>query len=222
MAENVGFGLEIAGMGLAERMRIVDEKLELVGLSQWRDKFAHELSGGMQQRVGLARAFATDADILLMDEPFSALDPLIRAHLQDELLTLQQELKKTILFVSHDLDEALKIGARIAIMENARIVQQGTPEDIVLNPANEYVRAFVAHMNPLNVLRAASFMRPAGPDDRLEGLAQTTAGALLRDVMQLRESSGGPVAITDEGSIVGIAGDAEIYHAILRQTGVGG
>ncbi|MEQ9327439.1 MAG: choline ABC transporter ATP-binding protein [Rhodospirillales bacterium] len=222
VAENVGFGLEIAGMGLAERMRIVDEKLELVGLSQWRDKFAHELSGGMQQRVGLARAFATDADILLMDEPFSALDPLIRAHLQDELLTLQQELKKTILFVSHDLDEALKIGARIAIMENARIVQQGTPEDIVLNPANEYVRAFVAHMNPLNVLRAASFMRPAGPDDRLEGLAQTTAGALLRDVMQLRESSGGPVAITDEGSIVGIAGDAEIYHAILRQTGVGG
>ena len=126
--ENVGFGLELRGMDKAERDRIVTEKLELVGLAEWKDNYAHELSGGMQQRVGLARAFATDADILLMDEPFSALDPLIRNHLQDELLALQQRLKKTIIFVSHDLDEALKIGSHIAIMEGGRIVQYGEPE----------------------------------------------------------------------------------------------
>lgn len=158
VAENVGLGLELRGMPKAERNRVVDEKLELVSLEQWSGKYAHELSGGMQQRVGLARAFATDADILLMDEPFSALDPLIRTHLQDELMSLQTTLNKTILFVSHDLDEALKIGTHIAIMEGGRIVQFGTPEDIVLSPANNYVADFVAHMNPLNVLRGASLM----------------------------------------------------------------
>jgi len=160
VSENVGLGLEIRGIALSERERIVAEKLELVGLDQWSTKHAHELSGGMQQRVGLARAFATNADILLMDEPFSALDPLIRTHLQDELLTLQKALKKTIVFVSHDLDEALKIGNHIAIMDGGRIVQYGEPEEIVLNPVNEYVRDFVSHVNPMNVLRNASIMVP--------------------------------------------------------------
>ena len=134
------------------------KQLELVGLAPWAGKYAHELSGGMQQRVGLARAFATEAPILLMDEPFSALDPLIRTKLQDELLELQRQLKRTIIFVSHDLDEALKIGTRIAIMESGRIVQYGVPQEIVLKPANDYVRDFVAHMNPLNVLRAQEVM----------------------------------------------------------------
>ncbi len=156
--ENVGFALELRGMPREARERIVDEKLQLVGLKKWADKYAHELSGGMQQRVGLARAFATDADVLLMDEPFSALDPLIREHLQDELLMLQHKLKKTIIFVSHDLDEALKLGTHIAIMESGRIVQYGKPEEIVLKPANDYVKEFVAHMNPLNVLRGRSLM----------------------------------------------------------------
>jgi len=169
--ENVGLGLELRGMDKSEIGRVVDEKLELVHLDKWADKFAHELSGGMQQRVGLARAFATDAEILLMDEPFSALDPLIRTHLQEELLELQSALRKTIVFVSHDLDEALKIGRRIAIMEEGRIVQLGEPEQIVLDPANEYVADFVAHMNPLNVLRGGSLMRPvedlARKDDRV-------------------------------------------------------
>jgi glycine betaine/proline transport system ATP-binding protein len=160
VAENVGFGLELRGMPPAERERIVEEKLKLVALDQWKNKYAHELSGGMQQRVGLARAFATDAEILLMDEPFSALDPLIRHHLQDELLELQRSLRKTIVFVSHDLDEALKIGSHIAIMENGRIVQYGRPEEIVLAPASAYVANFVAHMNPLNVLRGESLMTP--------------------------------------------------------------
>ncbi|MDP1701811.1 MAG: choline ABC transporter ATP-binding protein [Aestuariivirga sp.] len=159
VAENVGFGLELAGMPDAERKAKVDKQLKLVGLDQWAGKFAHELSGGMQQRVGLARAFATEAPILLMDEPFSALDPLIRTKLQDELLQLQKTLKKTIIFVSHDLEEALKIGNHISIMEGGRIVQTGRPEDIVLRPANDYVSEFIANVNPLSVLTAWNVMR---------------------------------------------------------------
>ncbi len=157
--QNVGLGLELAGMPEAERRERVHKQLKLVGLEQWAKKYAHELSGGMQQRVGLARAFATEAPILLMDEPFSALDPLIRSKLQDELLQLQAELKKTIIFVSHDLEEALKIGTHISIMEGGRIVQTGTPEEIVLNPANDYVREFIANVNPLSVLTAWNVMR---------------------------------------------------------------
>ncbi|GAC1500869.1 MAG: choline ABC transporter ATP-binding protein [Steroidobacteraceae bacterium] len=157
--ENVGFGLELRGEGAAQRKKIVDEKLDLVGLSQWADRYVSELSGGMQQRVGLARAFATDADILLMDEPFSALDPLIRGKLQDELLTLQARVKKTILFVSHDLDEALRLGDHISILQNGRIIQTGTAEDIVLAPADEYVAEFVRHMNPLTVLTGSMIMQ---------------------------------------------------------------
>jgi glycine betaine/proline transport system ATP-binding protein len=159
--ENAGFGLELRGLPVKERDRIVDEKLDMVGLSKWAEKPVGELSGGMQQRVGLARAFATDADILLMDEPFSALDPLIREKLQDELLDLQKRIQKTIVFVSHDLDEALKLGNRIAIMEGGRIVQAGTDEDILLRPANDYVAEFVKHMNPLTVLRGSAVMTPA-------------------------------------------------------------
>ena len=159
VAENVGFGLELAGVPDDERKAKVDKQLKLVGLDQWAAKYAHELSGGMQQRVGLARAFATEAPILLMDEPFSALDPLIRTKLQDELLQLQKTLKKTIVFVSHDLEEALKIGNTITIMEGGRIVQSGRPEDIVLRPANPYVRDFIANVNPLSVLTAWNVMR---------------------------------------------------------------
>lgn len=159
VAENVGFGLELAGVPAKERHERVMAQLQLVHLQDWADKYAHELSGGMQQRVGLARAFATEAPILLMDEPFSALDPLIRTKLQDELLELQARLKKTILFVSHDLEEALKIGNRISIMEGGRIVQTGAPEDIVLKPENDYVRDFIANVNPMSVLTAWNVMR---------------------------------------------------------------
>jgi glycine betaine/proline transport system ATP-binding protein len=156
--DNVGLGLELRGEAAPARREIVAEKLELVGLSQWADRYVSELSGGMQQRVGLARAFATDADILLMDEPFSALDPLIRGKLQNELLALQERVKKTILFVSHDLDEALKLGDRISILQNGRIIQTGTAEDIVLAPADDYVAEFVRHMNPLDVLTGGMIM----------------------------------------------------------------
>ena len=166
--ENVSLGLELRGAGRAERNAIVQKQLDLVDLGRWGDRFVHELSGGMQQRVGLARALATDSDILLMDEPFSALDPLIREHLQDELLDLQRRLHKTILFVSHDLNEALKLGQHIAIMESGRIVQFGEPEAIVLNPANAYVAEFIAHMDALNVLRCRSLMTPVS-DVRRDG-----------------------------------------------------
>lgn len=158
--ENVAFGLELQRMKPGSYKERVDEKLELVGLKEWANRQVSELSGGMQQRVGLARALATDADVLLMDEPFSALDPLIRTKLQDELISLQKHLKKTILFVSHDLDEALKIGNQISIMEGGRIVQTGRPEDIVLRPKDAYVAEFVQHMNPLNALMASSVMCP--------------------------------------------------------------
>jgi len=199
--ENVGLGLELKGMSKAERSPIVDEKLKLVDLYQWKDKYSHELSGGMQQRVGLARAFATDADILLMDEPFSALDPLIRNHLQDFLLDLQRELKKTIIFVSHDLDEALKIGNHIAIMEGGHIVQYGEPEDIVLNPSNEYVAEFVAHMNPLNVLQGSSFMTP------LDDLRREGSDVVLDSKGHYRVTLNGddqPIAASFDGNTVRI------------------
>ncbi|MDP5305694.1 choline ABC transporter ATP-binding protein [Paracoccus spongiarum] len=158
--ENVGLGLELAGMAPAERRARVDRQLETVGLSEWAERKVGELSGGMQQRVGLARAFATEAPILLMDEPFSALDPLIRARLQDELLELQAKTRRTIIFVSHDLDEAFKLGNRIALMEGGRIVQVGTAREIIANPVNDYVADFVAHMNPLGVLTAADVAQP--------------------------------------------------------------
>ena len=156
--DNVAFGLEMKNIDKKTRHKQAMEKLAMVGLDDWAYSMPSELSGGMQQRVGLARAFAMDTDILLMDEPFSALDPLIRSQLQDELLVLQRNLKKTILFVSHDLDEALKIGSHIGIMESAKIVQNGEPEDIVLNPENAYVENFVAHTNPLNVLAGKTLM----------------------------------------------------------------
>jgi glycine betaine/proline transport system ATP-binding protein len=171
--QNVAMPLELQGLPKAEIKRRVSEQLEVVGLAEWRKLKPGKLSGGMQQRVGLARALAVESDILLMDEPFSALDPLIRTQLQDELLQLQETLKKTIIFVSHDLDEALKLGSHIAIMKDGEIVQHGKPESIVLNPANDYVRDFVAHTNPLNVLRAVSIMR------ELSDMAQQERGYCL-------------------------------------------
>lgn len=178
--DNVGLGLELAGIKPEERRRRVDAQLELVGLANWADRKVGELSGGMQQRVGLARAFATEAPILLMDEPFSALDPLIRAKLQDELLDLQAKLKRTIVFVSHDLDEAFKLGNRIALMEGGRIVQCGTAREIIANPVDDYVADFVAHMNPLGVLTAMDLAEP-GP---AEGAALDPETPILQ-VMEL-------------------------------------
>lgn len=159
--ENVAFGLEIQNESLEERNRKAHESLELVGLKGYEKSMPSELSGGMQQRVGLARALATNPDILLMDEAFSALDPLIRKEMQDELLSLQSKMQKTIIFITHDLDEALKIGDRIAIMKDGEIVQIGTPEEILKSPANDYVKEFVQGVNRVKVVTAGSIMKPA-------------------------------------------------------------
>jgi len=199
VADNVGLGLELAGMARSERDTMIQRQLELVGLSDWADRKVSELSGGMQQRVGLARAFATEAPILLMDEPFSALDPLIRARLQDELIDLQKKLKRTIIFVSHDLDEAFKLGDRIAIMEGGRIVQNGTPRDIYSNPSNDYVADFVANMNPLMVLCARDVMETA------EGTPVQTVGPdeMIQEVMERVRNTGKPVGVVENGKLLG-------------------
>ena len=233
--DNVAFGLELQGVPRDEREGRVRDMLALVGLGEWARAYPHELSGGMQQRVGLARAYATDADILLMDEPFSALDPLTRLRLQDELLALQRTVPRTIVFVTHDVAEALKMGSRVAILDAGRIVQVGTPEDIALRPATTYVREFAAGLNPLAVLRAASVMRPValrpgvplvvdgqrialaaagrpGPGVRTIG-----ADALLRDVVAARAAADESlVVVGDDGCIVGLIDEREILQALIR------
>jgi glycine betaine/proline transport system ATP-binding protein len=223
VADNIGFGLELAGVPEAERKRRVAEQLELVNLSQWANRRVNELSGGMQQRVGLARAFATGAPILLMDEPFSALDPLIRTRLQDELLEFQRRLKKTILFVSHDLDEAFRIGNRIAIMEGGRIIQCGTPQEIVKNPADQYVADFVQHMNPISMLTAADVMQP--------GVSQTVPGAVtatakpstpLIDILDALARQPGSIGIVENGVMMGTITAQDIIAGLTshRRRGV--
>ena len=202
--DNVGLGLELAGMDNAARIKRVDQELEMVGLDDRADALVGELSGGMQQRVGLARAFATDAPILLMDEPFSALDPLIRTRLQDELLELQKERGRTIIFVSHDLDEAFKLGNRIAIMEGGRIVQCGTPREIFSNPVNEYVTDFVAHMNPLGVLTARDVMTPGSADGAsidVETPVQDIMGQIDGSALQVTEN-GKPIGKVTQASLI--------------------
>ncbi|MBS3825041.1 ATP-binding cassette domain-containing protein, partial [Candidatus Bipolaricaulota bacterium] len=154
--ENVGFGLEIQGVGDKEKNRKSQELIEVVGLEGFGDSYPSQLSGGMQQRVGLARGLATGAEVLLMDEPFSALDPLIKVQMQVELLDLMEEMQRTVLFVTHDLDEALKLGHRITIMEAGKTVQKGTPEEIIVNPKTEYVANFVDNADPSDVLRAVT------------------------------------------------------------------
>ncbi len=157
--DNVAMPLEIRQVNKNERLSQANKILEIVELSAWGNKFAHELSGGMQQRVGLARALAADPDVLLMDEPFSALDPLIRRQLQDEFIKLSEVLKKTTVFITHDLDEAVRVGDRIAIMRDGRVVQIGTAEEIVMHPADDYVADFVAGISRLKIVRAHAVMR---------------------------------------------------------------
>ncbi len=161
--DNVAFGLELDGIDKATRQERAIDALKQVGLDGWENAYPAELSGGMQQRVGLARGLAVDPDILLMDEAFSALDPLIRTEMQDELLKLQDRHERTVVFISHDLDEALRIGDRIAIMEGGRVVQVGTPEDILQNPADEYVRAFFRGVDPTSVISAGDIVRENQP-----------------------------------------------------------
>ncbi|MAY63619.1 MAG: choline ABC transporter ATP-binding protein [Rhizobiales bacterium] len=217
VAENVGFGLELAGQKPAQRKKRVTEQLELVGLADWADRKVGELSGGMQQRVGLARAFATGAPILLMDEPFSALDPLIRTRLQDELLDFQQKLHKTILFVSHDLDEAFRIGNRIAIMEAGRIVQCGTPREIVDKPANDYVADFVANMNPIAMLTAGDIMAPLKPGTGQDQVTATVKPETpLAEVMEALSRRPGTIGVIQRGAVAGSISAQDVVAGLTR------
>ncbi|KPF46496.1 choline ABC transporter ATP-binding protein [Rhizobium sp. AAP43] len=216
VAENVGFGLELAGVPDAERQKTVAQQLELVNLGQWAHRKVNELSGGMQQRVGLARAFATGAPILLMDEPFSALDPLIRTRLQDELLEFQARLKKTILFVSHDLDEAFRIGNRIAIMEGGRIIQCGTPQEIVQNPTNQYVADFVQNMNPINMLTAADVMRPGASSQDAMVSGTTAPGTALVEVLDALSQRPGTIGVVDNGAVIGTINAQDVITGLTR------
>lgn len=220
--DNIGYGLEVAGVPGAERRSRATEILELVGLAGWGDRLPGELSGGMQQRVGLGRALAADTDVLLMDEAFSALDPLIRREMQEQLLELQSTLGKTIVFITHDLNEAMFLGDRIAVMRDGRIVQTGTPEEILTDPANDYVASFVQDVDRARVLTAASVMEPAralvtvagGPRAAMRtmrdlqtsaafvvGQGRTLLGAVRdRDVMrQVREGRSDLAEVIDTG-----------------------
>ena len=214
--ENVGFGLELSGLSAQDRAARVDRQLSLVGLSDWAERKVGELSGGMQQRVGLARAFATDAPILLMDEPFSALDPLIRTKLQDELLDLQRDLKRTIIFVSHDLDEAFKIGNRIAIMEGGRIVQCGTPRDIFSAPASDYVAEFVANMNPLGVLTARDVMLAGVGNSKTLGPRQGPETP-VRDLMQMLSGGARRIVVEEAGTVIGTVTTESVITRLVTE-----
>jgi len=178
--ENIGYGLQVQGVKKAERQKSATQWLETVGLDGYANQYPGQLSGGQQQRVGLARALCTDADILLMDEAFSALDPLIRSEMQDQLIELQEKLHKTIIFITHDLDEALRLGDRIAILRDGILVQQGAPVDILLNPVDDYVEAFVKDVNRARALTVETVMQPQ--------ICRISTETIGEAVLQMRKS----------------------------------
>lgn len=210
VAQNVEYGLKVRGIDTRQRRQKALSTLEAVGLAQWADYLPDSLSGGMQQRVGLARALATDAEILLMDEPFSALDPLIRREMQDELLRLQKELHKTIIFISHDIHEALKIGDRIAVMKDGYIVQVGTPEELLTQPADNYIRAFIQDVNRAQILKVRSIARQT--TTLIKGQDSATA-ALER---MLNHNLKYMYVIDIEGYPVGIVNKQSLEQAIRQ------
>jgi len=213
--ENVSFGLDVAGVPAVEQRERAMTELERVNLTEWAGRKVRELSGGMQQRVGLARAFATNAPILLMDEPFSALDPLIRAKLQDELLELQQSVQRTIVFVSHDLEEAVKIGSHISIMDGGRIVQSGTPEQIVLSPATPYVAEFVANLNPLPLMRARDAMRDLPASEGVPSIAPDMRAAELAALFNAH--GGKRLPVVDNGTLLGSIGAEDVLARLAAR-----
>ena len=222
--DNVALPLEVRAVGKTERWRRAERAISLVELDGWADKYAHELSGGMQQRVGLARALAADPDILLMDEPFSALDPLIRRQLQNQFMELSAKMKKTTVFITHDLDEAIRIGHRIAIMKEGQIVQIGTPEEIVTQPADDYVAEFVAGISRLKLVFAHSIMQPIADFEVAGGVIPADAPRTgeetdLDHLIDLNiAAKGGPVLIEDaEGRPIGIVTGPDLLHGIQGQ-----
>ena len=218
--DNVSMGLELRGVDPVKRRQVAAEKLTLVGLDGWGDRYPDELSGGMKQRVGLARAMAADPEILLMDEPFSALDPLIRRQLQTQFIELSKIFHKTTIFITHDLDEAIRLGHRIAIMKNGRIVQVGTPEDIVTNPKDEYVADFVAGISRVELVTAQKIMRPLNglsPAARadLATAPRAPAGATLHELINLACESDQPIVIVDGATEAGVVDKRTLLRGVL-------
>lgn len=223
--DNVAMPLEIRQVSKNERMRQAAAILDIVELGAWGAKFAHELSGGMQQRVGLARALAANPDVLLMDEPFSALDPLIRRQLQDEFIRLSKILKKTTVFITHDLDEAVRIGDRIAIMRDGRIVQIGTAEEIVMHPADDYVADFVAGISRLKVVRAHAVMQPIEAYVSAHGPVPADASRVneaetLSNLITMAIDSDGAILVEDGGRDVGLITRADLLRTVIEGTEV--
>ncbi|MDQ0474188.1 quaternary amine ABC transporter ATP-binding protein [Labrys wisconsinensis] len=219
--ENAAFGLEVQGVAKAERQRTAEQALARVGLADWLMRYPRELSGGMQQRVGLARAIAADPEIILMDEPFSALDPLIRRQLQDEFRQLTKALGKSAVFITHDLDEAIRIGDRIAIMKDGAIIQVGTAEEIILEPADGYVAEFVAGISRLHLIKAHSVMDPvsdyqrAHPAEDVASLVQTGPEADIDELIDLTMNSARDgVAVVERGSIVGVVTPRSLLRGV--------
>ncbi|MGB3404551.1 MAG: glycine betaine/L-proline ABC transporter ATP-binding protein [Microcoleaceae cyanobacterium] len=205
--DNVEYGLKIQSKDKKSRSKKALETLEIVGLAQWKDHYPNSLSGGMQQRVGLARALATDAEVLLMDEAFSALDPLIRREMQNELLRLQSELHKTIIFISHDIQEALKIGDRIAVMKSGSLVQIGTPETLVTQPKNDYIRAFLQEVNRAQVLKVDTIMREHHPlilDENQNNLSFNNNSNLSDNFQYVIDSQYQLIGIINHNALVNI------------------
>ncbi len=212
--DNVAYGLEVQGIPRSERHQKSLEVLELVGLGGWEQHYPHELSGGMQQRVGLARALAVDPEILLCDEPFSALDPLIRRGMQNELIRLQQNLEKTLVFITHDFLEALKLGDRIAIMKDGEIVQIGTPEQIVAHPVNDYVGEFTKDVPRVKVLTARTVMRPIKQKENLIGKA-VAIDTTLEKLIPLTADSDEAIAVMDaDQNMVGVVNRKHVMMAL--------
>ena len=223
--DNVAMPLEIRKVPKNERMRQAAAILDIVELGAWGSKYAHELSGGMQQRVGLARALAANPDVLLMDEPFSALDPLIRRQLQDEFIRLSKILKKTTIFITHDLDEAVRIGDRIAIMRDGKMVQMGTAEDIVMEPADDYVADFVAGISRLKVVHAHAVMQPIADFTATHGGLSTDAPRVKDDetlstLINLAIDDENPIIVQANGQDTGVITRSDLLRTVIEGTEV--
>ncbi len=222
VVDNIAMPLEIRGVSKNDRLDAANKILEIVELQGWGNKFAHELSGGMQQRVGLARALAADPEILLMDEPFSALDPLIRRQLQAEFIKLSKQMKKTTVFITHDLDEAVRVGHRIAIMRDGKVIQIGTPEEIVVSPADEYVADFVKGISRLKVVQAKTIMQSIESYENANGKLDENSKSvgeneLLSKLIELSKSSEGPLIVKDDNqNNVGVLTQSDLLKAVIE------
>ena len=217
--QNVGYGLEMQGKPEDERNRVAMEKIDAVGLNGFENQFPNQLSGGMQQRVGLARALATDSDIMLMDEAFSALDPLIRSDMQKQLLDLQSELKKTIVFITHDLDESLRLGDHIGILNAGKLVQVGTPVDIIMNPADDYVKAFVKDVNRAKVIKAKVVMKDINNANDIDksSLIKVNEDQFIEEFLPQIVCSNSNCEVVDKsGNVKGYISNKELQSSLTK------